>query len=332
MWLRRALAAAGLAVLGLAAGCDTATRGDSAGAAPSLPEGRRIVTTCAMVTDIVRQVAGDEWQVEGLMGEGTDPHLYKPTRDDVKRLTEADVVFYSGLMLEGRMGDTFAKVARQGKPVYPVTEGIDESLLREPPEFAGHWDPHVWMDAALWSRAVEFVAGTLAQLDPPHAADYHARGEAYRAELTKLDDYCRQVIHSIPQEQRVLVTAHDAFGYFSKAYDIEVRSVQGISTESEPSLDDITRLVDFLVERHIGAIFVESSVNQKNIQALIEGAADQQWTVKIGGKLYSDAMGPPGTYEGTYLGMIDHNATTIARALGGQAPERGLNGKLSGAP
>ena len=184
-----------------------------------------VVTTCGMVTDIVRIVAGDKAEVVGLLGEGVDPHLYKPTRSDVKALMEADVVFYSGLMLEGRMGDTFAQVARTGKPVYAVTEGIDESYLREPPEFAGHYDPHVWMDVSAWSRCVEFVATSLGEYDPSHAAYYSRNAETYRRQLKELDDYVRRVIATVPKDQRVLVTAHDAFGYFSRAYDIPVRSV-----------------------------------------------------------------------------------------------------------
>lgn len=288
-----------------------------------------IVTTCGMVTDIVRNVAGDRAQVDGIMGEGVDPHLYKPTRGDVKKLMDADVVFYSGLMLEGRMGDTFSKVARTGKPVFAVTEEIDESFLREPPEFAGHWDPHVWMDVTAWSQAVEFIAESLATYDPAHAEEYRQRSAAYQAELKKLDDYTRQVIATVPQAQRHLITAHDAFGYFSRAYDIPVRSVQGISTESEAGVDDINELVDFIVDNKVQAVFVESSVSQKSVEAVREGAKSKGHEIKIGGQLYSDAMGPAGAYEGTYVGMIDHNATTIARALGGEAPEKGLNGKLA---
>jgi manganese/zinc/iron transport system substrate-binding protein len=263
------------------------------------------------------------------MGEGVDPHLYKPTRADVKALLDADMVFYSGLTLEGRMTDTFSRVARSGKPVFPVTEGLDEGYLREPPEFAGHYDPHVWMDVEAWSQCVELVRQALADFDPTNADYYQANAQRYQAELKILDDYAREAIASIPPQQRVLITAHDAFGYFSRAYAIPVRSVQGITTESEAGVDDINKLVDFIVERKLRAIFVESSVSPKNIQAIIEGAAQRGWTVKIGGELFSDAMGRPGTYEGTYIGMIDHNVTTIARALGGQVPERGLNGKLS---
>lgn len=311
-----------LVSLVLVAGCEQQADGE-------LEYPYQIVTTCGMVADIVAEVAGDKADVAGLMGEGVDPHLYKPTRDDVAELLDADIVFYSGLMLEGRMSDTFTQVGRGGKPVFAVTEGIDDSYLREPPEFAGHFDPHVWMDVNAWSECVALVARELANFDAAHAAEYQKNAERYRAELKRLDEYARESIASIPPEQRLLITAHDAFGYFARAYDIEVMSAQGITTESEPGLDDINRLVDAIVERKVQAIFVESSVSNKNVQAIVEGAADRGHAVIIGGSLYSDAMGPAGTYEGTYIGMMDHNATTIAQALGGQAPETGLNGKLS---
>lgn len=288
-----------------------------------------IVATSGMVTDIARVVAGDKARVIGLMGEGVDPHLYKPTRNDVNQLLKADVVFYSGLLLEGRMTDTFTKVARRGKPVFAVSEAIDESYLREPPEFAGHYDPHVWMDVAAWSECVDFIAKTLGKFDPLNAALYRKNADDYRAQLALLDGYVRCVIATIPVEQRVLITAHDAFGYFSRAYEIPVNAVQGISTESEAGVNDINTLVDFIVDKKIKAIFVESSVSDKNLRAVVEGAHEKGWSIQIGGELFSDAMGAPGTYEGTYVGMIDHNATTIARALGGDAPAGGFQGKLS---
>jgi manganese/zinc/iron transport system substrate-binding protein len=294
-----------------------------------LPANYTIVTTCGMVTDIVREVAGNKAKVVGLMGEGVDPHLYKPTRDDVAKILQADVLFYSGLMLEGRMTDTFLKVARKGTPVFAVTELLDEKFLLEPEEFAGHTDPHVWMDVAGWSAAVKVVARSLGEVDAVNAAYYQQNSERYLAELAKLDAYAKQTLATIPQEHRVLITAHDAFNYFGRAYGIEVRGIQGISTESEAGVADINKLVDFLVARKIPAIFVESSVSDKNIKALIEGCKSRGHAVRIGGQLFSDAMGKPGTYEGTYIGMIDHNVTTIARALGGQALERGLNGKLA---
>jgi manganese/zinc/iron transport system substrate-binding protein len=298
-------------------------------ASKPLPANYTIVTTCGMVTDIVREVAGNKAKVVGLMGEGVDPHLYKPTRDDVAKILQADVLFYSGLMLEGRMTDTFLKVARKGTPVFAVTELLDEKFLLEPEEFAGHTDPHVWMDVAGWSAAVKVVARSLSEVDAANAAYYQQNSERYLAELAKLDAYAKQALATIPKDFRVLITAHDAFNYFGRAYGIEVRGIQGISTESEAGVADINKLVDFLVARKIPAIFVESSVSDKNIKALIEGCKSRGHAVRIGGQLFSDAMGKPGTYEGTYIGMIDHNVTTIARALGGQAPERGLNGKLA---
>lgn len=301
-------------------------------AAPKpLPANYTIVTTCGMVTDIVREVAGNKAKVVGLMGEGVDPHLYKPTRDDVAKILQADVLFYSGLMLEGRMTDTFLKVARKGTPVFAVTELLDEKFLLEPEEFQGHTDPHVWMDVAGWMEAVKVVARSLGEVDAINTAYYQQNSERYLAELAKLDAFAKQTLATIPQERRVLITAHDAFNYFGRAYGIEVRGIQGISTESEAGVADINKLVDFLVARKIPAIFVESSVSDKNIKALIEGCKSHGHVVRIGGQLFSDAMGKPGTYEGTYIGMIDHNVTTIARALGGQAPERGLNGKLAAA-
>jgi manganese/zinc/iron transport system substrate-binding protein len=288
----------------------------------------RIVTTTGMVTDIVREVAGPRAEVTALMGAGVDPHLYKPTRNDMRRLLDADAVFYSGLVLEGRMTDTFTQLATQGKRVMPVTAGLDETKLREPPEFAGHYDPHVWMDVPLWSGCVATVADELAKLDPDHADEYRQRAETYRARFAELDEYVAKVIGSIPESQRVLVTAHDAFGYFGQRYGLEVRSVQGVTTESEAGVQDVNRLVEFLVERKLPAIFVESSVNSKNITAVIEGCEARGVTVAIGAELYSDALGEAGTYEGTYLGMIDANATRIARALGGSPPAGGWQGKL----
>ena len=291
----------------------------------------RVVTTCGMVTDIVGVVGGDKADVVGLLGEGVDPHSYRATRGDISELLKADIVFYSGLMLEGQMGDEFIKISRRGTLVYPVTEEIDKKFLREPPEFLGHWDPHVWMDVMAWSECVKVVAKALSEFDPPNKDEYKENSEKYTAELKKLDVYVREVINSIPTDRKVLITAHDAFGYFSRAYDIEVLSVLGLSTETGAGVAKINDIVSFIVDQKIQAIFVETSVNPKNIEALIAGAADRGWTVKIGGHLFSDAMGKPRTYEGTYIGMIDHNATTIARALGGKAPKRGLNGKLAAA-
>ncbi|HEV2295126.1 MAG TPA: zinc ABC transporter substrate-binding protein [Tepidisphaeraceae bacterium] len=288
-----------------------------------------VVTTVGMVRDVVQQVAGDKATARGLIGSGVDPHLYKPTRSDIAALLEADVVFYSGLMLEGKMADTFVKLSREGKPVFAVTETIDESLLLSPPELAGHYDPHVWMDVSRWMKAVDAVAESLATYDPANASTYRENAKRYLTELARLHEYASKSIGSIPQKQRVLITAHDAFNYFGDAYDIEVRGIQGLSTESEAGLQDINRLVQFIVDNDVKAVFVESSVAEKNVRALIDGAKARGKEVKIGGTLFSDAMGAEGTYEGTYVGMIDHNVTTITRALGGEAPEKGMQGKLN---
>ncbi len=289
----------------------------------------RIVTTTGMVTDLVRMVVGEQAELIPLMGPGIDPHLFKPTRNDVKKLFDADVVFYSGLMLEHRMEESLEQLSHSGHKVFAVTEKLDHGRLRTPPGMTGHFDPHVWMDVALWSDCLPVIAEKLAEIDPAHSADFQQRARAAQEELRGLDDYVRKVIQSIPESQRVLVTAHDAFGYFGQSYGLAVRSVQGVTTESEAAIQDINTLVDFLVENKLPAIFVESSVNSKNIQAVIEGCQSRGVTVKIGGELYSDAMGAAGTYEGTYIGMLDANATRIAHALGGTPPEKGFRGKLS---
>ena len=286
-----------------------------------------VTTTTGMVTDIVRQVCGDKASVEGIIGEGVDPHLYKPTRADLNALAHADLVFYSGLVLEGKMTDVLEKMSEK-KPVIAVTESVDKNYLLMPPEFAGHPDPHLWMDVGGWMKAVEVVSQTLSDYDKPNAQFYQSNAESYLAQLKALEEYAKTSIATIPEQSRVLVTAHDAFNYMGRAYGIEVVGIQGISTESEAGLNDLNRLVDMLVEKNVTAVFVETSVADKNVKALIEGARAQGLEVKIGGTLFSDAMGAPGTYEGTYIGMIDHNITTIVNALGGNAPEKGLNGKL----
>jgi manganese/zinc/iron transport system substrate-binding protein len=283
-----------------------------------------IIATTGMVADITREVAADHAKVKSLMGEGVDPHLYKPTAADAKAIVSADMVFYSGLMLEGRMTDTFFKAARMGKLVYPVTELIDETYLLEPPEFQGHWDPHVWMDVSAWSQAVEAVATALCEQDEMNCEEYRANAKQYQEKLQRLHEYAIVSIASIPQNKRVLITAHDAFNYFGRAYGIEVVGIQGLSTESEAGIEDVNRLVNMLVDNGITAVFVESSVSDRNVNALIEGAAAKGHTVKIGGRLFSDAMGQTGTYKGTYIGMLDNNITTISTALGGNAPKGGF--------
>lgn len=315
------------------AGCDRSATEQRAtnNAATTVPTDKSltIVATTGMIADIVREVAGDRANVTALMGAGVDPHLYRPTRDDMSKLLNADLIFYNGLNLEGKMTDSFVQVARAGKPVYAVTELLDETYLFEPPGFEGHADPHVWMDPLAWAEAVRIVKTTLAEHDPTHAEAHHARGEAYLKELQDLDTWAKDRLATIPANQRVLVTAHDAFNYFARAYQLEVRGIQGISTESEAGLKEIEELVTLLVERKVPAVFTETSVSDRNINALIDGAKSRGQTVVIGGRLFSDAMGPAGTYEGTYIGMLDHNVTTITRALGGEADPKGMQKKLS---
>lgn len=308
-------------VLAMLKGCDRAD-----GVHTPTDTGRlRIVATVGMVADVVRNVAGERAQVVGLIGTGVDPHLYLPSRDDVAQLARADVVFYSGLHLEGKLTDVLVRTGRS-RPVHALAEAVPEGQRLDE---QGQVDPHVWMDASLWTHAVRAAAQRLAEHDPAHAAEYAQRAEAYAAELMALHAYGQQVMATLPPQRRVLITSHDAFRYFGRAYGLEVMGVQGLSTESEAGLRDINRLVDLIVERGVSAVFVESSVPRKSVQALIEGARRRGHEVLIGGELFSDAMGPEGTYEGTYLGMIDHNLTVVARALGGEAPERGFRGRLT---
>lgn len=271
----------------------------------------RVACTTGMVADLVRNVGGDRVAVTQLMGEGVDPHLYKASPGDVAKLNSADLILFSGLHLEGKMGDLFARLARR-RPAFAVAEYLPpEAVL----ESDGAVDPHVWFDVSLWRRASETVQRVLEQYDPEGADGYRERAAAYHAKLDALHAWAKEQVATVPKERRVLVTAHDAFRYFGKAYDIEVRGIQGISTESEAGVREVNELVDFLAMRGIKAVFVESSVSERNVQALLEGAAARRHQVKVGGELFSDAMGPPGTPEGTYEGMVRHNVRTIVTAL-----------------
>ena len=280
-----------------------------------------IVTTIGMVHDLVDRVAGERAEVQPLIQPGLDPHLYKPTRNDVQSIMGADVTFYSGLMLEGKMTDLLVRAAVSGRQVFAVTELLDDDYLLQPEEFEGHIDPHVWNDPKAWMKAVEVIRDSLISFDPAAEEQYRVNAEQLMAEIAQVDAYAEKVLATIPAESRVLVTAHDAFNYFARRYNFEVMAIQGISTESEAGVKDIERLVKALVERNIKAVFVESTISDRNIRAVIEGAQAQGHTVTIGGELFADAMGQFGTYEGTFVGMVDHNATTIARALGGEAPK-----------
>ncbi len=286
----------------------------------------RVVATIAQIGQPLAEIVDGRAEVVSMMGEGVDPHLYRPTRSDIVRLSRADVVFYVGLNLEAQLADTMDKLSARSTVV-----ALGERLPRARLLAVGgddYPDPHVWMDPDLWREALTAAVETLAARDPDNAAHYRARAADYLARLEELDAYMHRAAESVPPGARALVTAHDAFGYFGRAYGFEVHGIQGISTESEAGLRRIEELVDLLVEQKIGAVFVESSVSDRSVRALIDGAAARGHRVAVGGELYSDAMGAPGTYEGTYIGMLDHNVTVIARALGGSVPADGLHGRL----
>ncbi len=283
----------------------------------------RCLATTGMIGDLVKAVVGERGHVEVLMSSGVDPHLYQPTRSDLAKVLAADVIFYNGLHLEGRMDEAFVRAQKAGRSVCAVAEQLPmQSLLHDAEDPEAH-DPHVWMDPKSWRMVLLAIRDRCVLLDPAGRSVYESNTDSYLKNLKALDVYASEILQTVPVEVRVLVTAHDAFGYFGKRFGFEVIGLQGISTESEASVQDVNRLVDLLVQRKIPAIFVESTVPEKGIRALIEGASAQGHQVKIGGSLYSDAMGDSGTWSGTYLGMIDHNVTTIARALGGEAPQGG---------
>ncbi len=274
----------------------------------------KIVTTVGMIKDAVENVAGENAEVIALMGPGVDPHLYKATQGDLEKLTSADIVFYGGLHLEGKMGEVLEKLGHL-KPVIAVSSEIPDSMLRAVPGFQGTHDPHIWFDVKLWEEAVKTISGFLQEYDSSNASLYKTNGQKYMLQMDSLHAVIKIKIAEIPESQRVLITAHDAFGYFGDAYEIEVRGLQGISTVSEFGLRDVTELVNFIISRKIKAIFVETSVSQKSINAVVEGCHQKGWDVKIGGSLYSDAMGAEGTPEGNYLGMVSKNVETIVNAL-----------------
>jgi len=275
----------------------------------------KAAVTIGMAADLVKQVGGDRIEVDQLMGPGVDPHLYKPTATDAGRLSKADIIFYSGLMLEGRMGDLFARLARSGKKVYPITESVPEDLLTEPKEFAGHYDPHIWFDVSMWAQTVPTIVKGLSDVDRVGAEIYAKNGNALIARLGELHQWCKDTAAQLPEEKRILVTSHDAYNYFGRAYGFKVIGLQGVSTVSEAALADMANLVDFIRKQNVKAIFVETSVNPAAIRRVAEDAG-----VKVGGELYSDAMGNPGEMRGgfdtgTYDGMVRYNLTTIVSAL-----------------
>jgi manganese/zinc/iron transport system substrate-binding protein len=275
----------------------------------------KVTTTVTMASDLVRQVGGERVDVTGLMGPGVDPHLYKASASDVLKLNDADVIFYCGLLLEGKMQDVLAKMARTKKFVYPVTETIPIEKLLEPPEFAGHYDPHVWFDVGLWTLCADTVVKGLSEFEPTSKSIFEKRGTEYKRKLSELDQWARKKAAELPEKKRILITSHDAFNYFGRAYGFQVVALQGISTVTETSSADIVKMVEFIKKRNVKAIFVESSVPHKTIERVAADAA-----VKVGGELFSDATGTPGKMEsgydlGTYEGMIKHNLNTVVDSL-----------------
>lgn len=287
-----------------------------------------VVATTGMVADAARAVGGDLVEVRALMGPGVDPHAYRQTRTDIVATAQADLVLWNGLYLEAQMEDFLTELS-ETTPVVAVAEAVPETLRLGSEDYADRYDPHIWMNPNLWSRAVLATRDALTDVHPEGAEIFAANARAHLEELAQLAAYSQNILATVPAESRVLLTAHDAFSYFGNAYGFEVVGIQGISTESEAGLQRISELVEMLVDRDIRAVFVETSVSDRNIRALIEGAAAAGHEVVIGGELFSDAMGPEGTYEGTYVGMIDHNTTTIARALGGTVPDDGMQGLLN---
>lgn len=275
----------------------------------------QIVTTIGMITDIANIVGGDEVEVTGLMGPGVDPHLYKASHGDVESLSESDIILYGGLHLEGKLTDILKKIAKQ-KPVVAVSKNIEPSLLRSGLDSGGtEYDPHIWFNVKHWISATETVRDTLIQFDVVNKEKYENNAATYIKELQALDAEVTEKIGEIPEQSRVLVTAHDAFGYFGDAYGLKVMGLQGISTAAEYGSKDVSELRDFLVNNKIKAVFVESSIPTKSMEAVIAGAKQLGHEVTIGGELYSDSLGEPGTEADTYVKMVRHNVNTIVDAL-----------------
>ncbi len=286
-------------------------------------EGRlNVVTTIGMITDIVERVGGDRVVVTGLMGPGVDPHLYKASAGDVRRLSSAEVIFYNGLHLEAAMAELLQQMDGRTR-TRAVTDGVSPNRLLTPPEFEGQYDPHLWSDVTLWMSAVETVAETLAEVDPEGKEHYRENAAALLEELEELHEWVRERVEELPLARRVLVTAHDAFNYFGKAYGFEVEALQGLSTATEAGTGDVQRLARLITDREIPAIFIESSIPRRNVEAVQAAVRSRGGEVEIGGMLFSDALGDPGTEEGTYAGMIRHNVNTIVGALSsGVEPDR----------
>ncbi|KGR85944.1 metal ABC transporter solute-binding protein, Zn/Mn family [Lysinibacillus boronitolerans] len=286
-------------------GCSAETEGEKEGI---------VVATTGQIADAIKVISGDHLQVSALMGPGVDPHLYKATQSDLSKLDKAEVIFYNGLHLEGQMLDIFEQMAKD-KTVLAVGETLDEKQLLASDTDAMLHDPHIWFDIELWQGVVKAISTQLQEEYPEFKADFQTNEAAYLKKLDDLQSYAEKRVNEIPQQQRILVTAHDAFNYFGRSQGFEVRGLQGLSTDSEYGVKDVQEMVDFLVENKIKALFIESSVSDKAMKAVIEGAKEKGHDIVIGGELFSDAMGTEGTTEGTYIGMYQHNIDTIVDAL-----------------
>lgn len=274
----------------------------------------KIVCTTGIIGDMVANIVGEEANVKSMMGPGVDPHLYKASQGDLKLLTNADIIIHNGLHLEGKMGKIFEKLKNR-KIIFTAADGLVKEDLINNSNFLGAYDPHIWFDLNLWGKACFHLTESLANVEGLSKEKVLKQGKDYAAEIKEMSSWVKKEIYKIPEKQRVLITAHDAFSYFGKAYDIEVKGLQGISTASEYGLKDVSDLVNFIIDRDIQAVYVESSVSDKALQAVIKGCESKGHNAIIGGLLYSDAMGEKGSPEGTYLGMVKHNVNTIVGGL-----------------
>ncbi len=308
--LRAALALLAVALVALLAGCAA----DSAVPDDVSDRTVRVTATTNFISDLAAVIGGDRVEVTDLMAPGVDPHLYKASAGDVEALREADIVFYGGIELEGRMTDLLDELG-ETRPTVAVTRDIPEDLLRRPSEFEGKFDPHVWFSVPLWERTVRTVAEAYAERDPEHAAGYRERAEAYLVELRALDAEVRDRLADVPEESRVLITSHDAFGYFGEEYGFDVVAIQGVSTQTQATTSDIERVAGVIADRGVKAVFVESAVSPQTIDAVIAAARRRGQDVRVGGELFADAAGDAGTPEGTYIGMVRHNAELISEGL-----------------
>ena len=300
-----------LALLPLLAACGRVEEEQARAAGPGKVE---VVATTGMIADVAKAVGGDRVDVETLMGPGIDPHVYKASEGDVELLVDSDLVLFNGLHLEAKLADVLERLESRA---VAVTERIPRARLLAPAAFSGQFDPHVWFDVRLWMFTVEEIRATLSERDRAGAAAYRANAERYLRDLRELDAWVRRRAASVPRQQRVLVTAHDAFNYFGRAYGFEVRGLQGISTATEAGARDVQQLARFIAERRIPTIFVETSVSPRAIEAVRAAVRSRDFDVRIGEQLFSDAMGDPGTPEGTYVGMVRHNVDAIVDGLGG---------------